>query len=248
MLPRAKHVRMLFSILMLLGLFCWVPAHAANATIYDANADFSITNNPNGVWTYGWASTLASLPAGLNIFPNTNLNYSTPNSVAWVDNNNLVLNTPDVYKNFGGDYNDGNVAIPAGALIQHGGGNSGFDLSVVEFTAPSAGQYSLSASFIGRQYGISEGLVYILDNGTTIFNNGGSFITTVGDTATYSAILNLNADEKIDFAVVNALGLGPDSTELQAVFNTAPVPVPPTFLLLGSGLLGLVGWRRFRKV
>jgi hypothetical protein len=27
----------------------------------------------------------------------------------------------------------------------------------------------------------------------------------------------------------------------------APVPLPPTMLLLGSGLLGLVGWRRFRK-
>jgi hypothetical protein len=25
------------------------------------------------------------------------------------------------------------------------------------------------------------------------------------------------------------------------------VPLPPGFLLLGSGLLGLVGWRRFRK-
>ncbi|MCK9374677.1 MAG: PEP-CTERM sorting domain-containing protein [Syntrophobacterales bacterium] len=29
--------------------------------------------------------------------------------------------------------------------------------------------------------------------------------------------------------------------------GTSPVPVPPTVLLLGSGLLGLVGLRRFRK-
>lgn len=28
---------------------------------------------------------------------------------------------------------------------------------------------------------------------------------------------------------------------------TAPVPLPPTVFLLGSGLLGLAGWRRFRK-
>jgi len=31
-------------------------------------------------------------------------------------------------------------------------------------------------------------------------------------------------------------------------YGVAPaVPIPPTVLLLGSGLLGLVGWRRFRK-
>lgn len=30
-------------------------------------------------------------------------------------------------------------------------------------------------------------------------------------------------------------------------FSTSAVPVPPTMYLLGSGLLGLAGWRRFRK-
>jgi probable HAF family extracellular repeat protein len=30
-------------------------------------------------------------------------------------------------------------------------------------------------------------------------------------------------------------------------FLLTPVPLPPTVLLLGSGLLGLAGWRRFRK-
>jgi hypothetical protein len=29
--------------------------------------------------------------------------------------------------------------------------------------------------------------------------------------------------------------------------TTAPVPVPPTLVMLGSGLLGLGGWRRLRK-
>jgi hypothetical protein len=34
---------------------------------------------------------------------------------------------------------------------------------------------------------------------------------------------------------------------VQIVNTDAPVPVPPTVWLLGSGLLGLVGWRRISK-
>ena len=34
---------------------------------------------------------------------------------------------------------------------------------------------------------------------------------------------------------------------LDFIIYGAPVPVPPSMLLLGSGLLGLAGWRRFRK-
>ena len=36
--------------------------------------------------------------------------------------------------------------------------------------------------------------------------------------------------------------------ELHGLFGSLdPVPVPSTLMLLGSGLAGLVGWRRFRK-
>jgi hypothetical protein len=34
---------------------------------------------------------------------------------------------------------------------------------------------------------------------------------------------------------------------VQLLGSTDHAPVPPTLLLLGSGLVGLVGWRRFRK-
>jgi hypothetical protein len=32
------------------------------------------------------------------------------------------------------------------------------------------------------------------------------------------------------------------------ILHGGAVPVPPSVLLLGSGLLGIVGWRKFRKV
>jgi hypothetical protein len=40
---------------------------------------------------------------------------------------------------------------------------------------------------------------------------------------------------------------GGDSTGLTGFCSINPVPVPPTLVLMGSALLGLVGWRRFRK-
>jgi hypothetical protein len=47
----------------------------------------------------------------------------------------------------------------------------------------------------------------------------------------------------------NFMTLGSGREGDYQIFNVdgTPVPLPPTFLLLGSSLLGLVGWRRFRK-
>ncbi len=36
-------------------------------------------------------------------------------------------------------------------------------------------------------------------------------------------------------------------TSFQGTWTAVAVPLPPSVLLLGSGLLGLAGWRRFRK-
>jgi hypothetical protein len=38
-----------------------------------------------------------------------------------------------------------------------------------------------------------------------------------------------------------------DYNDLVVQATCSPVPVPPTLLLMGSGLLGLGGWRKFRK-
>jgi len=58
-------------------------------------------------------------------------------------------------------------------------------------------------------------------------NSGAAFFGWVGDAET---TMTLSSD--IDFAFGRMV---------------QPVPVPPTVLLLGSGLLSLLGWRRFNQ-
>jgi hypothetical protein len=43
------------------------------------------------------------------------------------------------------------------------------------------------------------------------------------------------------------MGGGDDAISLLRTVDFQAVPLPPTLLLLGSGLLGMAGWRRFRK-
>ncbi|MGO8761871.1 MAG: hypothetical protein ACLP2P_09950 [Desulfobaccales bacterium] len=45
----------------------------------------------------------------------------------------------------------------------------------------------------------------------------------------------------------DALSEWPEIDAVQLSGSTSSAPIPPTLLLLGSGLVGLAGWRRFRK-
>lgn len=67
----------------------------------------------------------------------------------------------------------------------------------------------------------------------------------------YSTDLNDNtADLKILFRMTNLIGddgRAAIPTFTESNFEITTIPLPPTVLLLGSGLLGLAGWRKFKK-
>jgi hypothetical protein len=57
----------------------------------------------------------------------------------------------------------------------------------------------------------------------------------------HAAFLLPAGGHSLHFNLIDTVGEG------AGYFRTDAVPVPPTLILLGSGLLGLAGWRRFRK-
>ncbi len=207
----------------------------------DINADFSTASNPNGVWTYGFSTTLGG----------TLTNYDQPGTNPssglqfWLSSTVQSLGAPsDANNPTDSTINPaGTNPLPPHTALFHPGPNGEF--SVYRFTTPTTGTYDLSAIFGGIDSGGTD--VHILDNGVQIF---GSDITG-GSSVPFSTSLVLATGDKIDFAVgvgADHLFFG-DSTSINAsITQASAVPEPATLTLLGIGLAGLGVARRRGKI
>jgi hypothetical protein len=68
-----------------------------------------------------------------------------------------------------------------------------------------------------------------------------------GNSAIFLGVSDTSADIFKIVYTVNVNGVATDFAINQLAMRTSTVPLPPSVLLLGSGLLGLLGLRRFRK-
>jgi hypothetical protein len=209
------------------------------ATTFDVAADFSATNNPNGVWSYGWSSTLTSV---LNLYPN---NFSDRGLDVWADPehipDSMVLNPPHVVHNgTGSAITYSTVTWQPGQLSLHPGKNG--EYSHARWTAPNAGSFDIAAVFTGIDFiGGTTTDVHVLYNNTSLFEES---VISSGDASSksFSTTISVGMGDIIDFAV----GYGSnqtyhcDSTALSATI----VPEPTTVLLFGLG--GLMVMRRRR--
>jgi hypothetical protein len=117
--------------------------------------------------------------------------------------------------------------------------------AVLYGTPPQACSLQVTGQFdllpgAGTQAHVTIGTVLLTDLNTftPIFNQDISSITSFDVTIPY-----LDSTHALVFAV----GREGNGASLQATIDATAVPIPGTLMLLGSGLLGLPGWRRFRK-
>jgi hypothetical protein len=212
----------------------------AEAITYDAAADFEAGwlagTNPNGVWSYGYSSTLGGT---VTLYSSRIPGADSPNQQMWISPAvNCCVASPSVGFNNGPAFDDGNVAQAANQILLVSSVNQNLVTNLV-FTAPASGIYSLNSTFYGDQRGIGVG-VDVLMNGSSLFN---STVTSFGQQTPFNTDLSLAAGDTVTFAV--SQGNGTQNTGLDAAL-TAAVPEPSvwTMMILGFAGIGAMTYRR----
>src|SRR4051812_20440338 len=131
---------------------------------YDAVRDFSITSNPNGVWSYGWEKPLGS---PLNLYTVTD-STTFPGLSAWLETGMSMYSPPFV------GHNDTqstlcylSFCVPPGYLHMHPGEHA--ELSVVRWTAPTSGTFLLQGAVRGLDAITSTNFLAILNSDSRLF-------------------------------------------------------------------------------
>ncbi len=224
------------------------PGQANADIIYDPAASFSTTNNPNGVWRYGWSQTLGSAFT-LDTF------FQRLDGILPEWGGNLTRDgNPGIYHNDTGSAQTvATLTMPAGSLAEHPG--VGGQYALLRFTAPSSGTYSIAGSFSGFDFaGPTTTDVHVLVDGVSRFD--GAIVGFGPDSAApFRVNLPLVSGETVDFAV----GTGSDgsfafdmtglATRVTQVIPPQAVPEPVSLGPFGVGSRVLLGyaWRPRRR-
>ena len=209
-------------------LFCLLAvALPGVASAYDVGADFSTASNPNGVWSYGWSTTLG---AAFNLdTSNTTSAYGQSGLGGWFSSQTAEGNPDALHNSTASPITIGSTTYQPGQLTLNPNDKNASEYSVVRWTAPSSGSFSIAATFSGAS-SIGDSVdVHILRNGVSIFDS-----IVFPNPTSYSAAQNLTAGDTIDFAV----GFGSNGNDHEDTTTLAAtiVPEPGTSGLVGAGL------------
>lgn len=209
--------------------------------IFDLGDDFSATANPNGAWSYGWSAS-----TGSSFFLDTSRTSAFGLDVWQGRTDSDSFGNPSVsYNGTGSDVVVSFTSWQPGAVALHPGPDG--ENSVVRWTAPAPGRLQVRAGFEGRSQIGTTTDAHVLLNGVSLFN---AVVEGFGtpSAATYVAVINVFAGDRVDFSVGYGLNgsYGDDTTQLTARLVLSPIPEPSVAALLAVGLVVGVGWQRRR--
>lgn len=224
---------------------------ASGATTFDPAAGFSAASNPNGVWTYGYSTTLTS---ALNVY---DVKQNMAGLDYWESSKVNQLTAPNVSHNgTASSISTGTIVVAPNGLSMHPGPNG--EYTHVIFTATTAGTYNVAGSFSSVDVGGTTTDVHVLENTSSLFSGNVNGTTSSTVPFTLNSI-TLAAGDKIDFAVGDGVdgsfsgdttGLSAQITQTGTGSGTGPSAVPlPAAVWPGLGMisvlgLALVGYKR----
>lgn len=216
------------------------PAHAV-PLVFNAAADFSLTSNPNGVWSYGSKNSLGS---SLQLFDMRLIDsvgipgLETPGLEGWSVSQPDAQGNLDpvvIFNSTNSDIAFSSAVVPSKGLMFHPGLEGEF--AVIRWTAPTEGSYDLTVAFRGDDFvGPTSTDVFVMHDNGLLFSGG---VNAFGPGPSFTSVLPVQAGDTIDFLV----GVGQngnyfnDSTGISATLSA--VPEPSSLALLGLGLLAL---------
>ena len=210
-------------------LRCLIPAIAlatvssACAATYDAVEDFSVSGNPNGVWSYGTLSQLTGGTFSAFTFKDSGSDFT--GSEAWY-NDQAVPNDSAVEANTSGQTQSisvsggGIILVPADQLRLDG---ENF-IATVRWTAPANGVYNVSGLFQRNDNQANSSTpvpvtVSVVQDGATVLFQQGNFTAYLSQAPFDLSSLTLQAGETLDF-VESSTVYHNDTTGLKVVITT----------------------------
>jgi hypothetical protein len=173
-------------------------------TVYDAAADFSVDQNPNDVWSYGWSD---SRGAAFHLDTASGEDTSHGHVIGWIAPNFQEAALPIAYAVTSSGLHYGTAAIPAGTINLHPGPYG--QNSIIGWTAPASGAYRIGCWFSGNDFvGPTTTDVAVLHGTTEIFS--GEISSYRGSGLPFIQTEQVSLGDTIDFTV----GYGSDGDYL----------------------------------
>ena len=237
-------------VMLMAAFILGMAAKPSFSAIFNVASDFSLTNNPNGAWRYGWSSSLGS---NFNLY--NNVRKETPTIDVWYDSAKVWAVYVGQNSTATVDNSHPTITFPPSQLWFHPGYYG--EYSIVRWIAPEAATYSLATMFTGLDHvGPTTTDVHVLHNNIWLFSN---LINGFGASSakSFTTDVKVEVGDTIDFAV----GYGSnqtylyDSTGLDATISTTPpavsesVPEPSTVLggLAFSAFIAKMRMKRKRQ-